>query len=393
MQGVGRRLGVLICASLLAVSVAWSGAGCVPSHASAAVTLLPTPNGGIQPQAVVDASGTLHLLYYKGDPAHGDLFYVHKKLGPDAPFSTPLRVNSHPRSAMAVGAIRGGQIVVGKNGRVHVVWNGSDQAPKAPFGPLEYTRLNDAGTAFEPERNVVSWSGHLDGGSTLAADPQGNVYVTWHTAEMGRDDAKDSVYLTRSSDEGKTFAREWKINPQPTGACGCCSMRAFVDRQGVVYILYRTAAQSTHRDTTLLVSRYGGKNFKASILDAWQINACPMSMFSLAESPSGVLGAWETRDQVYFASLNAGTGASSRPVAAPGGPGRKYPVIVPNDKGETLMAWAEGVGWERGGALAWQVYDVQGKSTADKGRVPNGVAIWSMPAAVTRPDGTFLIVY
>lgn len=360
---------------------------------AAPVTLLRTPNGGIQPQAVVDTAGTLHLLYYKGDPAHGDLFYVHKKLGQDGPFSAPLRVNSHPRSAIATGAIRGGQLAVGRNGRVYVVWNGSDQAPKAPFGPLEYTRLNDAGTAFEPERNIVSWSGHLDGGSSLAADDKGDVYITWHTAEMNRDDALDSVFLTRSSDDGRMFVREWKINAQPTGACGCCSMRAFVDRRGVLYVLYRTANQSIHRDTTLLVSRDGGKNFESATLQPWQINACPMSMFSLAESPSGVLGAWETRDQIYYASLNPDTVSSSRPVAAPGAPGRKYPVIVPNTKGETLLAWAEGVGWARGGALAWQVYDAQGRPTADKGHVENGVAVWSMPAAVARPDGTFLIVY
>ena len=29
-----------------------------------AVTFEKTPHGGIQPQAIVDASGTLHLLYY-----------------------------------------------------------------------------------------------------------------------------------------------------------------------------------------------------------------------------------------------------------------------------------------------------------------------------------------
>lgn len=360
---------------------------------AAPVTLLRTPDGGIQPQAAVDSSATLHLIYFKGDPAHGDLFYVHKKLGQDTPFSVPLRVNSHPRSAIATGAIRGGQIAVGKSGRVYVLWNGSDQAPKAPFGPLEFTRLNDAGTAFEPERNIVSWSGHLDGGSSLAADARGDVYVTWHTAEMGRDDAQDSVFLTRSSDDGKTFAREWKINTQPTGACGCCSMRAFVDRKGILYILYRTADQSIHRDTTMLVSRDGGKNFNAATLQPWQINACPMSMFSLAESRSDVLGAWETRDQVFFGSLNPDTMTSSRPVAAPGASGRKYPALAVNAQGDTLLAWAEGVGWERGGALAWQVYDAQGLPTAEKGRVPAGVAVWSMPAAVARPDGTFLIVY
>ena len=34
------------------------------------------PQGGIQPQAILDRAGTLHLLYDAGDPAHEDLFYV-----------------------------------------------------------------------------------------------------------------------------------------------------------------------------------------------------------------------------------------------------------------------------------------------------------------------------
>src|SRR5688572_26260483 len=46
--------------------------------ASAEVTLIRTPNGGIQPQTVVDQSGRIHLVYFKGAARAGDLFYVHK---------------------------------------------------------------------------------------------------------------------------------------------------------------------------------------------------------------------------------------------------------------------------------------------------------------------------
>lgn len=43
---------------------------------NADVSIVRVPNGGIQPQAVRDGAGTLHLLYYAGDPMLGDLFYV-----------------------------------------------------------------------------------------------------------------------------------------------------------------------------------------------------------------------------------------------------------------------------------------------------------------------------
>ena len=48
-----------------------------------------------------------------------------------------------------------------------------------------FTRLNDSGTAFEPERNLIQKAYGLDGGGTLAADDQGHVYVFWHAPIPG----------------------------------------------------------------------------------------------------------------------------------------------------------------------------------------------------------------
>src|SRR3954447_5467845 len=85
------------------------------------------PSGGIQPQAVVDSAGALHVVYYLDDPRHGNLFYIRSTDG-GGTFSKALEVNSQPGSAIAAGTIRGAQIALGKNGRVHVAWNGSSVA-------------------------------------------------------------------------------------------------------------------------------------------------------------------------------------------------------------------------------------------------------------------------
>ena len=123
----------------------------LPSAAeSATVTLVRVPNGGIQPEAVIDASRTLHLLYFAGAPAAGDLFYVTSRDFGHT-FSTPIRVNSQPGSAIATGTIRGGHLAIGRSGRVYVTWNGSDAAqPRGvsnpadgrPTSPFLYTRSN-----------------------------------------------------------------------------------------------------------------------------------------------------------------------------------------------------------------------------------------------------------
>jgi len=90
--------------------------------------------------------------------------------------------------------------------------------------PLLYTRLNDAGTEFEPERNLITYAYGLDGGSSVAADPQGNVYVIWHAPQLGNTngEAGRAVFVARSNDEGKTFQRESLATSDSTGACGCC---------------------------------------------------------------------------------------------------------------------------------------------------------------------------
>jgi hypothetical protein len=383
-----------LCGALPAAGVAAAG-----EKAPGRVRLLKTPDGGIQPQAVLDARGVLHLLYYKGDPAAGDLYYVRRGPGQER-FSAPLRVNSQPGSAIAVGSIRGGQLAVGKGGRVHVAWNGSGKArPQGPGrynAPMLYSRQSDDGTAFEPQRNLMHESTALDGGGTVAADEAGNVHVAWHAlpvkAEPG--EGNRTVWLARSADEGKTFAPAAAVLPRPTGTCGCCGMRAFADRKGNVYVLYRAATEAVHRDMHLLVSQDRGKSFRDVLAHPWQTRTCPMSSEAFAEGARGVLAAWDTEGQVYYTRIDPAAGAAGRPVPAPGpGRGRKHPVLAAGGRGETLLAWAEGTGWERGGALAWQVFDADGRPTPERGRLEGAVPVWGLPAVVAGPDGTFLIFH
>jgi hypothetical protein len=135
--------------------------------------LLRLPEGGIQPQVAVDETGIVHAVYLKGDPRSADVFYIRSSnCGKSS--SEPLRVNSQPGSAIAAGAIRGAQLAVGRNGRVHVAGNGSSAAElRAPLNPempqdsphngvpMLYSRLTEKGT-FEPQRNLMRKTFGLD---------------------------------------------------------------------------------------------------------------------------------------------------------------------------------------------------------------------------------------
>lgn len=365
---------------------------------AAAVVLQALPEGGIQPQSAVDSKGRVHVVFFKGKPEAGDLYYYRYNVnsGP-ASASAPIRVNTQAETAIATGTIRTEQVAIGRDDRVHVVWNGLAPKGDKPYAPmyLAYTRLNESGTAFEPQRNLCQWTGNLDGGSSVAADREGNVYATWHTGppDNKAGEAGRGVFLAVSPNNGATFGRERLINPDPTGACACCSMRAIVDSRGTLQILYRAAMKNgTARDTMLLSSRDKGKSFALRSIDPWDLNACPMSSMSLAEDQGNLLAAWETRKQVFWAPLAADGSLARSAIVAPNISKSKHPVILANGKGQALFAWTEGTGWDRGGSISWQIYDSSGRTVGNRGHA-EGLPVWSLLSAYARPDGTFVLLH
>jgi hypothetical protein len=362
------------------------------------VTLIHTPAGGIQPQ-IVERDGVLHMVYFSGDPEHGDLNYVRSRdFG--RTFSPPLRVNSQPGSSIAIGNMRGAQLAVGRNGRIHVAWYGSNTASprgSANQGPMLYARMNDAGTAFEPERNVISSAWGMDGG-TLAADKLGNVYVFWHAPIPGRTGEENRrVWMARSSDDGKTFGSNVLAFDNSVGACGCCGMRAFAGADNAVHVLFRSAFENVHRDMYLLTSTDQGRTFRGADIAQWNIGACVMSTEAFLQTASGLMTAWETEKQVYFGRVSPGSDGKPdsvpTPIGAPGvGANRKYPVLAANTRGDTLLGWTENMAWKKGGTVEWQVYDRDLKPTGVSGKA-DGVPVWSLVAAFAKPDGSFVVVY
>ena len=147
------------------------------------ITVERLPAGAMQPQAMTDAAGDVHLVWLRGDPKACDVFYE-KRPGGRTNGAVALRVNSQPGSAIAIGTIRGANLALGRKGRIHVVWNGSSAAePKPSEGtPFLYSRMNNRGDAFEPQRNLSGRTTQLDGGGSVAADNAGNVFALWHAS-------------------------------------------------------------------------------------------------------------------------------------------------------------------------------------------------------------------
>lgn len=405
MASLRAKRGVRVAITLAATCGLVGGLGkdsAAADPATGRVAVVRTPGGGFQPQAAVDPSGVIHLVYLIGDPAASDIDYTQLVPG-RTEFASPMRVNSEPGCAVAKGTIRGAQLALGRNARVHVAWNGTMTArPANPNGgsPMLYTRSDESRTSFEPQRNLMTRTSALDGGGTIAADGKGKVFVAWQarpaaagSALAANGEASRVLYVASSFDDGARFTPERPALDHATGACPCCGTRALATPEGGLSILFRAATRGVNRDILLLTSR-DGVRFDDARVDTWQTNMCPMSSAALALGKGAVVAAWETKGQVSFARVDPRTGRASKPVHPRGSTdNRKHPAVAVNFRGEVLLAWAEGTSFTRGGSLAWRVFDPSDKNTEESGRVEGGIPLYGLPTAVARPDGGFTIIH
>jgi hypothetical protein len=117
-----------------------------------------------------------------------------------------------------------------------------------------------------------------------------------------------------------------------------------------------------------------------------------MSTAAFTQSSKGTVAAWEAQERVQFGVVGAGK------VTSPRNEGRqRFPAVAVSGKGEVLVAWAEGTGWNKGGTVAWEVFEGMGDGSyqpREKGKGEGKeLAVWSFAAVFARGDGTFVVMY
>src|SRR6185369_5780609 len=133
--------------------------------------------------------------------------------------------------------------------------------------------------------------------------PMPSTKAEGHHMESNRD-----LYLTYSTDGGRTFAANRKVSSE---ACPCCKTALAVSADGTLYAGWRQVLPGNFRHIAVATSSDGGTNFsKPTIVsdDHWVLQGCPVSGPSLSvDRSSGSLkvvwyAAGEgTAPGVYFA--------------------------------------------------------------------------------------------
>ncbi|HZN33445.1 MAG TPA: hypothetical protein VFB80_06475 [Pirellulaceae bacterium] len=324
--------------------------------------------GGQTMAARCDAAGTIHVV----TQTPGGPQYARSTDGGES-FSQPLPVVSakarQPGLEYTVW-----DVAVTKEGGVHVALGTNAWKLKLPKEEWAffYARLEPGAQAFAP---VVNINRKPSEGFSLAADDSGNVTACWMSGKL---------YANVSHDGGRTFGPTVEIDPS-FDPCDCCTTSATYAADGRLALLYR---EETNNERNMFLVQWDQKQNVATrtrvSTTPWNIDACPMTYYSIVPQGDGFVAAWPTKGEVYWARLDGqGTLQSPGEIKTPGQSGMRSGVLTLTDtSGNTLVAW------KKAEQLGWQLYDAQGRAS---GKTASAKSRGSGAAGVVSKDGRFLL--
>jgi hypothetical protein len=243
-------------------------------------------------------------------------------------------------------------------------------------GDLMAWRSKDAGKTWSAPVRVNDVPGSArEGLHAMASGGAHTLFAAW----LDLRDKGTRVYGSVSTDGGASWSANRLVYESPSGTvCQCCHPSVAIDSAGVIYVMFRNELAGS-RDLYLTRSSDGGKTFEpAGKLGTrtWKLQACPMDGGGLAvDEKGGVATAWR-REQSIF------TTRGSEP-EMPVGTGRN-PTLVATIAG-IYSAWSDGktVLLSKPGAGGPVVIDEDGAFPAMTG-LPNGsiVLAWESKGSI-----------
>jgi hypothetical protein len=222
----------------------------------------------------------IYIAYIKGN-ASGDIYFT-RSTDNGATFMTPTRVTT--TGNIDASFQRTAQFALDTKDNIHMVWM-EDRVNDQP--DIWYSHSMDKGMTWSTPVCVVDAddsSKYMQDFCSIAVDSSDNIYVSF--LDFREEQRKTTMYgelrLTRSSDGGKTWSVNTKVNVMPNGiggTCECCKQDIAVSPEGHVYIGFRSNINN-RRDIWVARSMDKGDTFEEAILiqsGVWTIQACPAS--------------------------------------------------------------------------------------------------------------------
>lgn len=346
------------------------------------------------------ANGKGQDLYFQASTDAGDTF------------EPPMRINNVPGEVSDHGENSPVLVPAPDSRNFYAVWNARD--PKDPASTvIRFSGTNSMRLAFSPAITVnddnlpVSHSFH-----TANVAPDGTIYVAWLDgrdratpaghggAHAGHDmsgEGNSSIYLARSTDNGRTFSKNVRV---AGNVCPCCRLTiAFPN--GKVLVGYRQVDPGDVRDIYVAASSDKGDTWEKPQLvarDGWRIIGCPHVGPALAMLGSKLYAAWFTEGggdpAINLAVSNDGgkTFGPKQKISA-GTTDPTHPQMVSNGQRIALIFQARSAaqknGWGRVG-IYYREIQPDG-SLSELVRLPDGKANASFPSVTLGQSGRVFI--
>ena len=215
-----------------------------------------------------------------------------------------------------------------------------------PRSALRFSRSVDSGRTWSDPLTVndgAEFGSHNF--HALTGAPDGSLLATWLDARKG----KSGVWMSRSTDGGRTWERNRPVYTDPT--CPCCRTSVAVAADGTIYVAWRAILPGDVRDVVVTRSSDGGSTWATPVrarADDWVYPGCPHAGPSLEVDARGDLHiAWWTGKEgeagVYYArSTDGGRTFAAQPMAT-GERARPAHVQLAVAGQRVYVAWDDGL--------------------------------------------------
>jgi hypothetical protein len=217
-----------------------------------------------------------------------------------------------------------------------------------PLSALRFIRSTDGGRTWTAPVTVN------DGGEfgshnfhALTAGPDGTLLAAWLDARRG----KSGVWMSRSTDGGRTWAANRPIYTDPT--CPCCRTAVAVAGDGAIYVAWRAILPGDVRDVVVTRSTDSGETWSAPVRvreDGWVYPGCPHAGPSMEVDDRGVLhvGWWTGKEGeagVYYARSDDGARTfTAQPIEVGRRASPAHVQLALGGEGAVYVGWDDGLG-------------------------------------------------
>ncbi|CAE6797016.1 sialidase family protein [Nitrospira defluvii] len=213
----------------------------------------------------LDRQDRAHIVWFDNRDGDYDIYFAREAARGDG-FTAAIRINDdkdNPVEADVFGddepdGLAGPafqtlpSLAVDRNGAIYAAW----QDYRRNQADIYFAKSIDGGKTFTENLRVnddVGRAGQLY--PSLAVDAGGTIYLAWHDFRKGNQD----IYFSRSTDGGKTFSRNVRVNDDP-GTDGQFNPSLAVDDGGAVYVAWHDLREG-QADIYFARSIDGGQTF------------------------------------------------------------------------------------------------------------------------------------